>query len=408
MLNSLPSVRRVLAAATISLTALVATACTISGAEDLPADQVQSKDGDKSQSSADKEKKEKEAEAFDISVKDGATDVDPSQPVTVTAQSKLKSVTMTNESGTEVAEKLSKDEKEWSTDEVLGYNRTYTIKASDVDGDSETITFSTPQAAGVSEVALSPLPDSEVGIGQVIGVRFGNYVTDREAAEKTITVKTTPEIKGAFYWINNQEVRWRPEEFWEPGTKVQVDVDLYGKNLGGGIYGGEDASTNFTIGDRVISIVDNATKTMKVYKNKELLREIPVSLGTDGVWDTPNGRYVIGDEYESLIMDSSTFGLAQDAGGYRTNVQYATQMSYSGIFVHAAPWSVGAQGVYNQSHGCVNVTTEAAQWFQSVVKRGDIVRVVNTGGETLSPFDGLGDWNMSWDEWSKGNADANT
>lgn len=314
---------------------------------------------------------------------------------------------MTNELGVEVAEKLSSDAKTWSTDEVLGYNHTYTIKAADVDGNEKTITFSTPQSAGVSEVALSPIPGAEVGVGQVIGVRFGNYVTDRKAAEEAITVKTTPEVEGAFYWINDQEVRWRPKDYWQPGTKVEVNVDLYGRNLGGGIYGGEDASTNFTIGDRVISLVDNATKTMKVFKNGQLLREIPVSLGTDGQWDTPNGRYIIGDEYESLVMDSSTFGLAVDAGGYRTSVNYATQMSYSGIYVHSAPWSIGAQGVYNQSHGCINLSPEAAQWFQSVVKRGDIVRVFNTGGEQLNPFDGLGDWNMDWETWSKGNTNAN-
>ncbi|WP_303156660.1 Ig-like domain-containing protein [Corynebacterium sp.] len=382
----------------------MSAACTIdSTAEDRKEEAASSEVSSSKAAEASQAKKP----ALDISVKNGAKNVDPSEPVTVKSSSKLKSVTMTNELGTVVEEELSKDGKSWSTAEVLGYNHTYTLDIVDSEGKNKTVTISTPQAAGVSEVALSPLPDSEVGVGQVIGVRFGNYVTDRKAAEKAITVKTTPEVDGAFYWINNQEVRWRPKEYWEPGTKVEVNVDLYGRNLGGGIYGGEDASTNFTIGERVVTIVDNATKTMKVYKSGGLLREIPVSLGTDGQWDTPNGRYVIGDEYESLVMDSSTFGLALDAGGYRTNVQYATQMSYSGIFVHAAPWSVGAQGVYNQSHGCVNVTTEAAQWFQSVVKRGDIVRVVNTGGETLSPFDGLGDWNMDWETWSKGNADEN-
>ncbi|MDO5032936.1 MAG: Ig-like domain-containing protein [Corynebacterium sp.] len=396
--------RRVAAAASLSLVVAMSAACTIdSTAEDRKEEAASSEVSSSKAAEASQAKKP----ALDISVKNGAKNVDPSEPVTVKSSSKLKSVTMTNELGTVVEEELSKDGKSWSTAEVLGYNHTYTLDIVDSEGKNKTVTISTPQAAGVSEVALSPLPDSEVGVGQVIGVRFGNYVTDRKAAEKAITVKTTPEVDGAFYWINNQEVRWRPKEYWEPGTKVEVNVDLYGRNLGGGIYGGEDASTNFTIGERVVTIVDNATKTMKVYKSGGLLREIPVSLGTDGQWDTPNGRYVIGDEYESLVMDSSTFGLALDAGGYRTNVQYATQMSYSGIFVHAAPWSVGAQGVYNQSHGCVNVTTEAAQWFQSVVKRGDIVRVVNTGGETLSPFDGLGDWNMDWETWSKGNADEN-
>lgn len=405
MFNSLPLARRVLAATALALTATVAAACTIdSSAQDKAAEQAASADG--SQGGAEQSQAPK-VKDLQFSVKNGAKDVDPSEFVTVKTEGKLKSVTMTNELGVEVAEKLSSDAKTWSTDEVLGYNHTYTIQAADVDGNEKTITFSTPQAAGVSEVALSPMPGAEVGVGQVIGVRFGNYVTDRKAAEEAITVKTTPEVEGAFYWINDQEVRWRPKDYWQPGTKVEVNVDLYGRNLGGGIYGGEDASTSFTIGDRVISLVDNATKTMKVFKNGQLLREIPVSLGTDGQWDTPNGRYIIGDEYESLIMDSSSFGLAVDAGGYRTSVNYATQMSYSGIYVHSAPWSIGAQGVYNQSHGCINISPEAAQWFQSVVKRGDIVRVFNTGGEQLNPFDGLGDWNMDWETWSKGNTNAN-
>ena len=405
MFNSLPLARRVLAATALALTATVAAACTIdSSAQDKAAEQAASADG--SQGGAEQSQAPK-VKDLQFSVKNGAKDVDPSEFVTVKTEGKLKSVTMTNELGVEVAEKLSSDAKTWSTDEVLGYNHTYTIQAADVDGNEKTITFSTPQAAGVSEVALSPMPGAEVGVGQVIGVRFGNYVTDRKVAEEAITVKTTPEVEGAFYWINDQEVRWRPKDYWQPGTKVEVNVDLYGRNLGGGIYGGEDASTNFTIGDRVISLVDNATKTMKVFKNGQLLREIPVSLGTDGQWDTPNGRYIIGDEYESLIMDSSSFGLAVDAGGYRTSVNYATQMSYSGIYVHSAPWSIGAQGVYNQSHGCINISPEAAQWFQSVVKRGDIVRVFNTGGEQLNPFDGLGDWNMDWETWSKGNTNAN-
>lgn len=405
MFNSLPLARRVLATTAVALTATVAAACTIdSSAQDKAAEQAASADG--SQGGAEQSQAPK-VKDLQFSVKNGAKDVDPSEFVTVKTEGKLKSVTMTNEFGVEVAEKLSSDAKTWSTDEVLGYNHTYTIQAADVDGNEKTITFSTPQAAGVSEVALSPMPGAEVGVGQVIGVRFGNYVTDRKAAEEAITVKTTPEVEGAFYWINDQEVRWRPKDYWQPGTKVEVNVDLYGRNLGGGIYGGEDASTNFTIGDRVISLVDNATKTMKVFKNGQLLREIPVSLGTDGQWDTPNGRYIIGDEYESLIMDSSSFGLAVDAGGYRTSVNYATQMSYSGIYVHSAPWSIGAQGVYNQSHGCINISPEAAQWFQSVVKRGDIVRVFNTGGEQLNPFDGLGDWNMDWETWSKGNTNAN-
>ena len=253
--------------------------------------------------------------------------------------------------------------------------------------------------------SLSPLPDSEVGVGQTIGVRFGVAIPDRKKAQEAITVTTAPEVEGAFYWLNDYEVRWRPKEYWKPGTEVNVDVDIQGVDLGDGIYGSDNNETNFTIGDRVTAIVDDATKMMTVYKNGEVLREIPVSLGRDGGrWATPNGRYMIGDSHESLLMNSETFGYSIEDGGYKTMVNYATQMSYSGIYVHGAPWSVWAQGNTNTSHGCINVTEEAAQWFMNNTKRGDIVVVKNTTAGTLPVYDGLGDWNMSWEEWSAGNA----
>lgn len=339
-----------------------------------------------------------------VSVKDGAKNVDPSQPVKVTSENELSVVTMTNENGKVVEEKLSKDGKTWSTDEVLGYNRVYTISAEDEKGGKTTMSFSTPQAAAVAEVALTPIENSTVGVGQTINVNFGQPVPDREKAEELITVETDPGTTGAFYWVNAQEVRWRPQHYWESGTKVKVSVDQYGKSLGGGLYGGSDVSTEFTVGDRLVSIIDNDTKKMTVWKNQKPIRTIPVSLGMDGQWDTPNGRYVIGDMHESLVMDSQTFGLPYDQGGYRTVVDYATQMSYSGIYLHSAPWSVDAQGNTNTSHGCINVTPKAAKWFQSIAKRGDIVKVKNTYGGTLPGTDGLGDWNIPWETWEKGNA----
>jgi hypothetical protein len=36
--------------------------------------------------------------------------------------------------------------------------------------------------------------------------------------------------------------------------------------------------------------------------------------------------------------------------------------------------------------------------------RGDIVEVVNTVGSILPGTDGLGDWNIPWDQWRAGNA----
>ncbi|KAA8726535.1 L,D-transpeptidase family protein [Corynebacterium phocae] len=343
-----------------------------------------------------------------VSVKDGAQDVDVDTVVKVTSKGEgLAEVTMTNEEGYEVESELSADGMEWETAEVLGMWRTYTVEATDKNGKTTTSTFTTISPQSTTGVALGPLADSTVGVGQTISFRFAAPVQDRQAAQDAMTVETTPHVEGAFYWISPYEIRWRPEEYWEPGTKVKVSADIYGKDLGGGMYGDADNETNFEIGDRVIAIVDDNTKMMEVWKNQQLQRTIPVSLGrNEARWATPNGRYIIGDQHASLVMDSMSYGFAYEDGGYKTEVDYATQMSYSGIYVHAAPWSLWAQGNTNTSHGCINVSTADAQWFQQFVKRGDIVYVKNTVGGTLPGDEGLGDWNMPWEQWSKGNADA--
>ncbi|MDO5513541.1 Ig-like domain-containing protein [Corynebacterium sp.] len=344
---------------------------------------------------------------LEVSVKDGAEDVDPSVPVTVTSEEGLTSVTMTNQNGKVVESELSADKKTWTTAEVLGYHRTYTIVAKDRAGQTSTTVFETPSPASTSGVALAPLDGAVVGVAQTITMRFGVAIKDRQAAQDAITITTSPAVEGAFYWLNNSELRWRPAEYWQPGTSVSVRADLYGAHLGGGTYGSQDNEMSFTIGEDVRTVVDDATKSMTVYRGGEALRTIPVSLGRDTArWATPNGTYIIGDQLESMVMDSMTYGLAYDEGGYKTPVSYATQMSWSGIYVHAAPWSVGDQGYRNVSHGCINVTTEAAQWFQNTVKRGDPVVVQNTVGGTLSGYDGLGDWNIPWETWKQGNVDA--
>ncbi|MCK7676296.1 L,D-transpeptidase [Corynebacterium pygosceleis] len=343
-----------------------------------------------------------------VSVRDGATGVNPKEPITVKAlDGTLEKVVMTNEDGYEVESSLSADGTTWETAEVLGYYRTYTIVATGSNGSERTITFGTAEPAQTASVALSPLDGSTVGVGQTIAFRFGLTVPDRQAAEDAIEIVTDPPVEGAFYWLNNYEVRWRPEEFWAPGTEVRVRADIYGEQLGGGIWGASDNAANFTIGDSVISYADDNTKQLKVTRNGEVLRNIPISMGSPR-FPTPNGTYIIGDQYPDLVMDSSTYGTpVDDPDGYRTKVKYATQMSYSGIYVHAAPWSVWAQGSQNTSHGCLNVSTDNAQWFQDMVKRGDVVVVSNTQGGQLSGWDGLGDWNIPWETWKAGNADEN-
>nr|WP_245797249.1 Ig-like domain-containing protein [Corynebacterium aquilae] len=339
------------------------------------------------------------------SVTDGETDVNPDTPVTVKAvDGTLTDVQMTNENGKVIESSIAPDGKSWKTDEVLGYSRTYTIVAKTSTGEELNTTFQTVAPSALAEAYLSPIPDSTVGVGQVVSITFSTSIPDREAAEKAITIKTEPHVDGAFFWLNDRVLRWRPKDFWTPGTKVDVDVKMHGTKLGDGVWGDDDNKTNFTIGDSVIAYADDNTKTLTITKDGQEIQTMPISMGRDK-YATPNGTYVIGDRYPDLVMDSSTYGLATTApDGYRTNVKYATQMSWSGIYVHAAPWSVWAQGSQNTSHGCLNVSTANAEWFFNNTKRGDVVVVKNTVGGTLNGYDGLGDWNIPWETWSKGNA----
>ncbi|MBX7456301.1 L,D-transpeptidase family protein [Mycolicibacterium sp. 3033] len=344
------------------------------------------------------------------SVKDGAVGVSVDSPVTVSAEfGVLGAVSMTNESGKPVRGELSDDGLTWQTAEPLGYNKRYTLTAESLGlggAAKRQMSFETHSPENLTMPYVLPNEGEVVGVGQPVAVRFDENIPNRLAAQRAITVKTTPEVEGAFYWLSNREVRWRPAEYWKPGTKVEVEVDTYGVDLGDGLFGQENVSTSFTVGDQMITTVDDSTKTLTVRRNGEVIKSMPVSMGKNST-PTNNGAYIVGDRRSHMVMDSSTYGVpVESPNGYRTEVDWATQISYSGIYVHAAPWSVGSQGYSNVSHGCINVSTSNGKWFYDNAKRGDIVEIVNTVGSTLPGTDGLGDWNVPWEQWQAGNANV--
>jgi len=342
------------------------------------------------------------------SVKDGAVGVSVESPVMVSAEDGvLGAVTMVNDEGTLVAGQLSPDGLMWSTAEPLGYNKRYTLNAQSLGLGgvaSQQMSFETHSPENLTMPYLLPNDGEVVGVGQPVAIRFDENIPNRSAAEKAIKITSNPPVQGAFYWLNNREVRWRPAAYWTPGTTVEVAVNTYGVDLGDGLFGQEDVTTRFTIGDEVITTVDDSTKTLTVKRNGEVIKSMPVSMGKNST-PTNNGTYIVGDRFGHIVMDSSTYGVPVNSpNGYRTEVDFATQISYSGIFVHAAPWSVGSQGYSNVSHGCINVSTSNAQWYYNNSKRGDVVEIANTVGSILPGTDGLGDWNIPWEQWKVGNA----
>jgi lipoprotein-anchoring transpeptidase ErfK/SrfK len=199
-------------------------------------------------------------------------------------------------------------------------------------------------------------------------------------------------------------VHWRPKHFWPSGTRVTVKADINSIPAGNGIYGQMDRSTSFVVGDSVIDKINIATDEMNVYINGDLARTIPVTGGMPG-WETRSGTKLIVEKFLSKRMDAATVGVSPSSPDYYNipDVQYAMRVTYSGEFLHAAPWSVYAQGSYNVSHGCVGMSTENAAWLYNLSHRGDVVQVTGTS-RGLEDGNGWTDWNMSFKEYKQGSA----
>ena len=299
---------------------------------------------------------------------------------------------------------MSADGLTWSLAEELGYGRTYSVSATAVDAagqpSTQTYEFTTLTPDDKTLATAFPTDGMTVGVGQPIAIFFDEPIADKAAVQQMITVTTSTPVEGAFYWLNDKEVHWRPREYWPAHTHVDVAVMIYGKDTGNGVYGQQDKTFSFDIGASKIAYIDDDVHTMVIKVDGADVATVPVSLGRNK-YPTYNGIHVVAEKYESKIMDSSTWGLV-GTGAYRTEVFWATRISSSGEFVHAAPWSVGSQGYENVSHGCVNVSTDWAKWFYDNFTYGDIVQIYNTVGPPLQVWDGYGDWNVPWDEYAQG------
>ncbi|MGV9674354.1 L,D-transpeptidase [Nocardia sp. NPDC003482] len=234
-----------------------------------------------------------------------------------------------------------------------------------------------PQA-NFAAPSISPGDGEVVGVAQPIIINFKDPVTDHETAEKAIRITSSNATSGHFYWRGDKQVRWRPEELWPANSDITVEA--------GGTH------VAYKVGDAVVATADDATHTVTITRNGEVIKTMPTSMGK-AKHETPNGTYYVGEKNRKMIMDSSTYGVpTTDPEGYKLEVEYATRLSNSGIFVHSAPWSVAAQGNSDTSHGCLNVSPDDAKWFFENSQKGDPVVVENSKGE-FSTSDGMGDWN---------------
>ncbi|WP_051898603.1 L,D-transpeptidase [Sciscionella sediminilitoris] len=332
----------------------------------------------------------------------------PNAPINVkVANGKLTNVAVTNEKGKAVKGEFSPDKTSWHTTEDLGYGATYNVDAK-ANGDGKNTdkksTVHTIDPKTTAYPALIPPPGSNnsIGVGLPLVVQFDHKITDKAAAEKALQVTSTPNQEGAWHWIDDKQVDYRPKEFWKPGTKIHLHVGIYGVNLGDGVYGKADRDLDLTVHDSWIAKADANTEKMTIEHNGKAVKTMPVSMGKD---DTPthSGTHVVSSKSRSYQMNSCTYGVCSGPHAYNTTEYYAERISNDGEFVHENPASVGSQGSSNVSHGCINLNEANASWFFENFGVGDVVEVANGGGK-LPVYDLYGDWSLSWDQWLKGSA----
>jgi lipoprotein-anchoring transpeptidase ErfK/SrfK len=346
-------------------------------------------------------------------------DVSPIAPVIVRADNAtLLQVTLSNPEGKLVKGQLSASRVTWTSAEPLGYGRTYVLVAHARRGPARRVdirrSFTTLQPTQTIYPSFyAPSDATTFGVGQPVVVTFDRPPADRAAAQRALRVTAVPATEGGWYWWNDRTVHWRPRQYWRPGTRVIVQANIYGIDLGNGEYGQTDTAQSFTIGQSKIATINNGTHQMTVYIDGRKNRTIPVAMGRDqsitvnGLdisFITPSGTYIAQEKYRVKEMKSASYGLPADSSlGYDAQIPLAVRISDGGIFVHSAPWSVADQGVRNVSHGCININPVAAQWFYNTFGYGDVVTVAGTSTR-LDPSDGFGDWNISWSDWLAGSA----
>jgi lipoprotein-anchoring transpeptidase ErfK/SrfK len=227
--------------------------------------------------------------------------------------------------------------------------------------------------------SFNPVNGSMVGVAKPIIINFQRPIADRPMAEQAIHISSNPPVPGKFYWMSDTQVRWRPIDFWPANTTVNIDAS--------------GAKSSFRTGERLVATIDNKNLQMVISRNDKVEKTFPVSMGKKG-HDTKNGTYYVLEKFADIVMDSSTYGVpVNSAEGYKLKVQDAVRIDNSGVFVHSAPWSTGAQGESNVSHGCINLSPSNAQWFYDNFGSGDPVVIKNSVG-TYDQNDGAQDWQI--------------
>jgi lipoprotein-anchoring transpeptidase ErfK/SrfK len=333
-----------------------------------------------------------------VSPGNGAKAADPSAGVTVTAtRGTLTSVTVTpaatapgslaadsgNPSGP-VPGALSATGTQWHSTWALGVAQRYTVTTTAAyrgitKTTTSTFTTLTPHSTFTTEIFEGE--GQTYGVGMPLLLTFSQPITNKAAVERSLQVKTSKPIVGAWYWDTAESLAFRPRSYWPAHTTVTFTGHLDGVKGGPGLYGFHTLNQTFTIGQSVIAVASTTSHRTRIYIGGKLAYTWPISSGRPGD-DTPNGTYLTIEKENPVLMKGP---------GYALEVPWSVRFTWSGDYYHDAYWSVGEQGFQNVSHGCVNLPPAAAETYYKLAVPGDPI--------TIASSPKAGTWDNGWTYW---------
>ena len=304
--------------------------------------------------------------------------------------------------GARVVGKLNAAKTAWHSTWALDVSQRYSVTATAVDAAGRAVTrrtaFQTFTPKQTFDTRIVQGAGQTYGVGVPIVLYFNRPVTDRRAVERSLELKTSKPVVGAWYWDSPCNMApvclyFRPKHYWRPHTRVSFTGHLNGVQAAPGVYGHHTLTQSFTIGRSLIVVASTAQHSMNVYRDGKLFAHWPISSGRPGD-DTPNGRYLTIEKANPVQMTGP---------GYSISVPWSVRFTWSGDYLHDAYWSVGDQGFTNVSHGCINMSPANAETYYNMSVPGDPVTV--TGSPRAGEWDnGWTMWFLSWKQWVHGSA----
>jgi lipoprotein-anchoring transpeptidase ErfK/SrfK len=331
----------------------------------------------------------------------GTAGVSPIAPVRVSVTNGvLDRVSLTNPEGKEVAGRFSPDRLSWTTTEPLGYAKTYTWSgtATGIDHLPRAITgsFQTVVPDRLVGAQFNVADHATYGIAMPIALTFSSRITDKAAVQRALSVELSVPTEGAWAWLDDTTVHWRPKTYFAPNTRISVTAKLYGLAMGNGAFGRQDIAATFTIGRSYVLRGDARTHRLRAYANGVQVADYPASYGLD----SDPGRMTHSGTH--IVMSKSPVFYMSNPKYHYENVEArsAVRISNNGEFIHSAPWSVAQQGKTNVSHGCVNLSPANAAAVYDAVLPGDPVEITGTSRPLTARDGDYYDWTIPWSTWT--------